>query len=139
MVKVIVSLTFVSCPSFVTTGTYPGDVHLRHRGDNGHPSSAFPLGLCEGDCDDDHDCLPGLHCFHRHAFEHVPGCQGRGGRGKDYCAYTPFKHLDYRADNRLGMRRNVAVRYIQSTRHSVTNLLCLFLFASLNSLSPWTL
>jgi hypothetical protein len=39
--------------------------HHRHRdlqttakivGDNGVPSSAFPLGECEGDCDKDSDC-----------------------------------------------------------------------------------
>ena len=30
------------------------------KGDNKSPSANFPLGLCEGDCDDDTECQPGL-------------------------------------------------------------------------------
>jgi beta-lactamase superfamily II metal-dependent hydrolase len=58
-------------------------------GDNGSPSSAFPLGLCEGDCDRDSDCdgTKGLECYERTGTEPVPGCAGRGISGKDYC-YT---------------------------------------------------
>ena len=29
-------------------------------GNNGRPSSNFPLGLCSGDCDSDDECQPGL-------------------------------------------------------------------------------
>lgn len=32
-------------------------------GDRGTPESAFPLKECEGDCDGDGDCRPGLVCF----------------------------------------------------------------------------
>ena len=35
-------------------------------GNNGRPSSVYPLGLCQGDCDKhDHECDEGLVCFHR--------------------------------------------------------------------------
>jgi hypothetical protein len=30
------------------------------KGDGGYPDGNFPLGLCEGDCDSDSDCQPGL-------------------------------------------------------------------------------
>lgn len=30
------------------------------KGDNGSPPENFPLGLCEGDCDSDAQCQPGL-------------------------------------------------------------------------------
>ena len=40
---------------------------------------------CEGDCDNDDQCKGDLYCFKRDDFEDVPGCLGRGVRGKDYC------------------------------------------------------
>lgn len=46
---------------------------------------------CEGDCDDDKDCKNGLKCFYRkrnNPWEPVPGCQGSGAKGRDYC-YDP--------------------------------------------------
>jgi len=48
------------------------------------------LRLCEGDCDTDSDCKGDLVCFKRSQvlnspFEPVPGCDGAGVRGKDYC------------------------------------------------------
>ena len=30
------------------------------KGNDGLPAANFPLGLCEGDCDGDVDCQPGL-------------------------------------------------------------------------------
>ena len=45
----------------------------------------FPLGLCEGDCDVNDDCDNSLHCYRRKVFDKVPGCDGNGARGKDYC------------------------------------------------------
>eukprot|EP00980_Cylindrotheca_fusiformis_P015006 scaffold4127_cov126-Cylindrotheca_fusiformis.AAC.2 len=50
-------------------------------------TQSFPLGLCEGDCDDDPDCEPGLICFQRDGNESVPGCSGgsRDGSRTDYC------------------------------------------------------
>ena len=43
------------------------------------------LQLCEGDCDRDADCAPGLKCFQRGGLEPVPGCSGTGISGWDYC------------------------------------------------------
>lgn len=49
-------------------------------------------GQCEGDCDSNDDCLPGLKCYQRHrSSDTVPGCTA-GGSGDvsdhDYC-YDP--------------------------------------------------
>ena len=41
-------------------------------------------GECEGDCDKDGDCGPGLKCFQRDD-EPVAGCVGAGQSGIDYC------------------------------------------------------
>jgi hypothetical protein len=59
-------------------------------GDNGSPSSRFPLGLCQGDCDRDSDCAGTLRCFQRNGGQDVPGCAGGAkDRSKsDYC-YNP--------------------------------------------------
>lgn len=41
------------------------------------PEDQKPLGLCQGDCDDDSDCQPGLVCFQRFLPQTaVPGCIG---------------------------------------------------------------
>ena len=49
----------------------------------------YLCGKCEGDCDDDNDCMNGLICFQRSGAESVPGCSGAGGdrdvNGKDIC------------------------------------------------------
>ena len=49
------------------------------------PAEAFPLGVCEGDCDRDSDCAEGLKCFQRDGYTEVPGCDGLGNSGTDYC------------------------------------------------------
>jgi len=46
------------------------------------------LGLCEGECDNDGDCAPGLRCFQRNGYAPVPGCSGTGVEDFDYC-YDP--------------------------------------------------
>ena len=51
----------------------------------GDCSSTSPCGRCQGDCDNDSHCGPGLKCFQRGAFELVPGCSGLGRRAFDYC------------------------------------------------------
>jgi len=53
------------------------------------PESVFPLGNCEGDCDNDGDCDASLNlkCFTRNGFTNVPSCNGKGARGKDYCIH----------------------------------------------------
>ena len=58
-------------------------------GDNGHPAELYPLGMCEGDCDNDSECQPGLVCMQRSNYEFVPGCNNdTGDKRTDYC-YVP--------------------------------------------------
>jgi trypsin len=57
-------------------------------GDEDEPAAAFPLGLCQGDCDGDDDCQEGLKCFKQDGPLTVPGCTGTRFNGKDYC-YNP--------------------------------------------------
>jgi len=51
------------------------------------------LARCQGDCDRDGDCLPGLLCYERCGVEPVPGCDGLGVEKKDYC-YSPQPTTD---------------------------------------------
>lgn len=48
------------------------------------PSDVFPLGVCEGDCDDDGDCDGDLICYQRDSGS-VPGCSGTPSGNLDYC------------------------------------------------------
>jgi hypothetical protein len=59
-------------------------------GNNGSPSSVFPLLACQGDCDVDSDCAGTLECFQRDGGEAVPGCGGGelDSSRTDYC-YDP--------------------------------------------------
>jgi hypothetical protein len=48
-------------------------------------------GLCEGDCDNDHDCKTGMTCFQRNGMQPIPGCTSGGKmdrRGFDFCYFT---------------------------------------------------
>ena len=54
-------------------------------GDNGSPTSVFPLQHCQGDCDSDSDCAVNLVCFERNSGQAVPGCSGTPEGDKDYC------------------------------------------------------
>lgn len=65
--------------------TRPHDTYLWGLGNNGSPASAFPLPVCGGDCDSDGECAGELKCFQRRSYEPVPGCEGVGIRGNDYC------------------------------------------------------
>jgi len=62
-------------------------------GNNGKPTNKFPLGLCEGDCDNDRECMGNYKCFDNNNAEYVPGCDGKrsenkNGKKNDYC-YDP--------------------------------------------------
>ncbi|KAL9181331.1 hypothetical protein ACHAXT_010136 [Thalassiosira profunda] len=48
-----------------------------------------PCERCVGECNDDTECEEGLLCIQRRGFEFVPGCEGPGERGANYC-YDPF-------------------------------------------------
>ena len=52
-------------------------------------SKVFPLKLCQGDCDSNDDCQPGLICFQRNGTEPVPGCSGTDSTRTDYCILDP--------------------------------------------------
>lgn len=55
------------------------------RGPDGAPN----MTQCQGDCDDDTDCAPGLKCKQRDVGEAVPGCSGGLSYPQmDYC-YDP--------------------------------------------------
>lgn len=61
-----------------------------YLGNDGYPSPLFPLGECQGDCDDDSECAGNLVCFQRRtgSYQAVPGCLGGESvyDGTDYCA-----------------------------------------------------
>lgn len=57
------------------------------KGNNGSPGANFPLGNCEGDCDNDGECAAGLVCQARSGDEEVSGCSGQRTSGEDYCRY----------------------------------------------------
>ncbi|CAB9510452.1 expressed unknown protein [Seminavis robusta] len=50
----------------------------------------MPLGICQGDCDTNDDCLDDLICFQRDHVEPVPGCVGTGSVSYDYCIIDPY-------------------------------------------------
>jgi len=57
----------------------------------------FLLGECEGDCDNDDDCIPGLICYSRESAKvSVPGCKGgeEDTTLTDYCAYPPLSSVE---------------------------------------------
>jgi hypothetical protein len=58
-------------------------------GNNGG-GGVFPLGLCQGDCDNDDECLGDLICFQRNG-ETIPGCaDGDQVNGRaDFCIENP--------------------------------------------------
>lgn len=58
---------------------------LTYIGNDGNPSSGFPLAECQGDCDHDDDCTGDLVCFQRSNSEPVPGCDGNDNGGRDFC------------------------------------------------------
>eukprot|EP00581_Thalassiosira_minuscula_P028023 CAMPEP_0183753568 /NCGR_PEP_ID=MMETSP0739-20130205/3024_1 /TAXON_ID=385413 /ORGANISM="Thalassiosira miniscula, Strain CCMP1093" /LENGTH=623 /DNA_ID=CAMNT_0025990075 /DNA_START=110 /DNA_END=1981 /DNA_ORIENTATION=- len=63
----------------------PSETYLAYVGMDGYPEYKFPLGLCEGHCRKHGNCGDGLKCFRRRYFDPVPGCDGAGTRGKNYC------------------------------------------------------
>ena len=71
----------------------PTDTTLFLRGQNGNPSANFPLAACDGNCDSDSECAEGLICQARSGTEVVPGCDGLGASGKDYCRYPSLAQV----------------------------------------------
>jgi hypothetical protein len=63
------------------------------------PASKFPLGICEGDCDNDSHCETGLICFQRGRYEPVPGCIGTDVSKTDYCIDPNAVHTPVNEDD----------------------------------------
>jgi len=59
---------------------------------SGSSDESIRLGACEGHCENDGDCYMGLKCMDRTSFEYVPGCEGLGALGINYC-YDPGKEI----------------------------------------------
>jgi len=65
------------------------DNSLDRVGNDGDPSSYFPLPKCKGDCDGDGDCQGSLTCFQRRSGDPgPPGCAGTPEGDTDYCFDT---------------------------------------------------
>lgn len=62
-----------------------------------HCTGSNPCEVCQGDCDQDTDCAPGLVCMQRISTEPVSGCTGASSHGYDYCV-MPELCLDSRND-----------------------------------------
>lgn len=64
-------------------------------GNDGFPEDLFPLGLCQGDCDDDDECGWGLYCVQRNnADDPVPACDSTGADSdRDFCAPLPADQM----------------------------------------------
>lgn len=60
---------------------------LTIAGDNGEPASAFPLQVCQADCDVDSDCAEGLYCLQRRSVDAPVSfyCEGTTVDDEDYC------------------------------------------------------
>jgi len=86
--------TTTLAPSSSANTTRPTPITLLvDAGNGGAPSTAFPLGECQGDCDGDDDCQGSLICFLRDTTESVPGCSGEGSLGTDYCFDRRINYL----------------------------------------------
>ena len=85
-VPVPVPMTPVAPVAPVALGT------LLVTGDENAPLNAFPLKMCEGDCDVDDDCAGDLVCFQRDDDPApIPGCIGTPDYyGTDYCYDKTF-------------------------------------------------
>jgi len=66
---------------------------LNKVGNGGSPEELFPLDECLGDCDNDSECQDHLLCFSRDGTEAIPGCEGQGVSGTDYCFHRPANYI----------------------------------------------
>jgi hypothetical protein len=83
----------ISSPTGSPTASSGNQISLQHVGWS-PPADKMPLGLCQGDCDDDSDCQDGLVCFQRFLpMTGVPGCLGGESDTSlmDFCIQDPTK------------------------------------------------
>lgn len=79
------SFNLPSTPTSAPVIAGPEKPQLELKGNNHFPASAFPLGQCQGDCDNDSECAEGLVCFQRDFTGAIPGCSGTPAWNHDYC------------------------------------------------------
>jgi len=72
-----------SQPSYAPFG------RLEYVGNEGTFYTAYPMGMCKGDCDSDDDCAAGLYCHQRNSYGAVPYCDGGVGESStaDFCSW----------------------------------------------------
>ena len=71
---------------------------LVYLGDNSCTSSN-KCSQCQGDCDNDNDCAPGLQCFQREKGENVPGCAAADvNKNADFCVDQGDDHCSEFSD-----------------------------------------
>jgi PKD repeat protein len=83
-------------PLLVTLIPTTQQVVAEFVGNNGLPSQAFPLKLCQSDCDKDDDCENDLVCFHRSGEEDIPGCIGYNKprfNKRDFCVLPSSRNV----------------------------------------------
>lgn len=61
-------------------------------------SNSSPCYECQGDCDNNQQCLGVLECHQRDGIPPVPGCSGNGNSSYDYCVVPGDLCLDARDD-----------------------------------------
>ena len=97
----------IGCAGIPQTWDYclnASDTAVRPLLDRG-PDANRLLGLCEGDCDSDFECMGALVCFKRRNLVPVPGCIGYGTIGWDYCVNpwlsTPTTEFESRSESSI--------------------------------------
>jgi hypothetical protein len=70
----------------------PGTLVIMGNNKNNHTMNTnenvtkyYPYGKCQGQCKSHADCAAGLQCYERTNNETVPGCNGLGEHGLNYC------------------------------------------------------
>lgn len=104
----------------IKTAGVPLDSHCGQRG-------CHRMAKCQGDCDKDSDCAPGLRCFQRDRYEAVPGCSGYGWASMDYC-YDPQDDPSLPASTTSTEPLPHDVPTMPTTTGSATNTPCLCVF-----------
>jgi len=77
------------------------DGSLKNIGNNGNPSVYFPLGQCQGDCNNDNECQEGpMQRSSGGGGEAVPGCEGNDPRSTDYGYARPHENYLWESGNK---------------------------------------
>jgi len=84
-----------------TKGNLPPYPKTVIAGDEGEPADAFPLGLCQGDCDGDDECAEGLVCLDRsNSDDPVPGCTvTKDADTTDFCVFPEVQLIAFQPED----------------------------------------